>query len=462
MPNDILAIPEVLILIAGHLPPADLASACRTCRSWFVPFAGQLWRSIEPDQWTHGALTIALPRYSTFIRELRCSRFTRLEALGPECTHLALLRAPEVTPDNLDLLQAVLVRNQNIEDLWLTFDSKMPVPVELFGAIAGLKKLRRLSIDALWVTSHDHVQHLLEHLPVLEFLHVESWAMPSLRETEAAVENRPRKSYDSPRAHQLQSLSVAGYLLMESIMRDLAFHFPRLRTLSLEGDCEDLYSGDTEAPLSLSQELSTRCPLLTDLSFKNTVCLGVHDLLTLLRSVPRLRRLSMFGINLSELEILHMLLHAQASEPRIWDFIEHIELRCHGHGPHRLEAAILQILYNFPALKRLSLPTATIDVDILAMCIQGHRPQPGIEGGWVCENLEELDLRITGPSKGWLRPRCIERLINEEQQEEMDGVGEDDGKQEVEDSARYNSFDTIVNYLRAQPKLRFHTVKFIQ
>ncbi|KAF9274225.1 hypothetical protein BGZ68_000857, partial [Mortierella alpina] len=258
MPSNILAIPEILILVAGHLPPADLASACRTCRGWFAPFAGQLWRSIEADQWTHGALTVALPRYSTFIRELRCSRFTSLEALGPECSHLALLRAPEVTPDNLVLLQAIVDRNQDIEDLWLTFEREMPVSIELLEAMAGLKKLRHLSIDASWAATHDHILHLLDHLPELESLRVESWIWPSLRETETALENRSQKSDALLRQHQLQYLSVAGNLHIGSILRDFAFHFPRLRVLTLEEDLEDLYSGDAVVTRRLSQEIRTR------------------------------------------------------------------------------------------------------------------------------------------------------------------------------------------------------------
>ncbi|KAF9940980.1 hypothetical protein BGZ67_006218 [Mortierella alpina] len=460
MPNDILTIPEVLILIAGHLPPADLASACRTCRSWFVPFAGQLWRSIEPDQWTHGALTRALPRYSTFIRELRCSRFTSLEALGSECTHLTLLRAPELTPDNLDLLHVVVNRNQDIEDLCLTFEQKMPVPVELLRAMASLRKLRRLSINAPWIASQTHIRHLLEHLPELESLRVESWAMPSLRDTETALENPPQKPDKSPKQHQLQSLSVAGNVHMESILRDFAFHFPRLKALTLEGDFENLFSGDAEATRRLPQEISTRCPLLTDLGFMNTVCLEPQDLRTLLSSVPGLRRLSVCG-NLSEERVIHILLLTRAQEPKILDHVEHIELRCHSHIPHRLEAAILQTLSDFPELKRLSLPAATIDADILAKSIQDLQLQPGLGDKWVCKNLEELSLRITGSHQDWIRSGVIDRSIDEEQQEDRDEGDKVDGGQDVEVSARYNSFDTIVNYLSTQPKLDFHSVKFI-
>ncbi|CAO3566607.1 unnamed protein product [Mortierella alpina] len=338
----------------------------------------------------------------------------------------------------------------------------MPAPLELLGALADLKKLRCLSIDASWVASHNHVLHLLERLPGLQSLRVESSTMPSLRDIETTLDDRHQNSDELPRQHQLQYLSVAGYLRMESILRDFAFHFPRLKALMLEGDFENLYSEDAEITRRLSQEISMRCPLLTDLGFKNVVCLDPQDLWTFLSSVTGLRRLSIRGMNLNDVQVMRILSVIRAQEPRVWDHIEHIELQCRSLIPPGLEDAILQTLSAFPMLKRLSLPAAIADADTMAKVIQARLLQAGLGGGWICKNLEELDLRITGPPIDWIRPGVVEGSIDGDQQKEVVEGDEVGGGQYVEVSARYNSFDTVVEYLRAQPKLNFQSVKFIQ
>ncbi|KAI7829707.1 hypothetical protein BC939DRAFT_499834 [Gamsiella multidivaricata] len=175
MADTIFDIPEICLLIAKHLSKNDLASACRVRRSWFAPFASELWRSIDPDQWTNHTFRSAFPRYSAFIRELRCGSLVPLDVLGLHCTQLTLLHVPGLL--SYPVLERALQSNPRIEELRLrAVVTKEDVQgiVEIFRTMVGMKMLKTLSFTHFKMPS-EALEYLLDHLSGLQSLEIDGW-----------------------------------------------------------------------------------------------------------------------------------------------------------------------------------------------------------------------------------------------------------------------------------------------
>ncbi|KAG0214036.1 hypothetical protein BGX28_002902 [Mortierella sp. GBA30] len=396
MASNNLEIPEILLHIARHLSPTELASACRTSRCWFVPFASELWRSIQFDQWTHGALTAALPRYSTFIRELHCPRFTELDRLGPQCTRLTLFKAPEITPHNLDLLTTILERNPDIGDLYLMFeynwDSRC-LPIGLIKALGKLTKLKTLKIEIPWRNSKV-LLYLLERLSGLESLTVTAAKMEPLLDLESALMADMHQAQGEPQQQQcqLRHLSIDHFPIVESILAAIG-PCPYLESLTLVDEFWIEHAAGSPSYVWRCQELGAHCPRLSELhlvgfSYLLEQELGDDKLTILLtEAFPRLRRFSAKDHYSVEADLLQCLLKAEAQLPGFKETLEHIEIEG-TQRPFEDCTPALDSLARLPALKTLSLASSHVHADVMELRLRGG-------DDWVCKDLEVLELAIT-------------------------------------------------------------------
>ncbi|KAG0253905.1 hypothetical protein BG011_006089, partial [Mortierella polycephala] len=442
---------EILLHIARYLAPADLATACRVCRSWFIPFAGELWRSIHPDQWTHGALAVALPRYSVFIQQLRCSRFVVLDQLGPECRQLNLFMAPDITLENVDLIKAILERNPGLEDLELIFEMRKPDIAkmnEVLEIVSGMSRLKRLLLDGLMATPEWIEQQLLGRMPQLQALVLYLYANtadPSRRTLEQH-EYGQQPQQTSPKEQPLvmsplRSLSIECSVDTLSILRQITRLTPELELLSLAEICYN------DQPLlmspelaQLAQDLPLQCPRLDQLHLVHN-SMDKAGLTCLLRSgFPNLR--VFYGIPVTPL--LSIVLDTLVQTPAYQFTLEEVEitkplLMCESAASS--STVILQMLRTFPRLRKVSLNRCVIDAEEMVYGAghghghgHGHGNEDvqddavtvavaGSEGSsnnnnnadiqyppnWVCHDLEVLEVTIKGPTAGWVPRGYITR-----------------------------------------------------
>ncbi|KAG0366250.1 hypothetical protein BC939DRAFT_447183 [Gamsiella multidivaricata] len=462
----IFDIPEINLQIAKHLPPADLASACRVCRSWFVPFASQLWRSIQPDQWTHGALTDALPRYSVFVRQLRCSLFVNLDTLGPECTRLTLFKAPRLNHSAFPVLKRILESNPDIEELTLISDfgmSAIQLTMETIRIVAGLAKMRKLVLMD-FVAPRGALEYMMEKLPRLEALSIEGWEdLPPLSQEvdpatgavvlsgameEEVSDMTEQFGRDSEQQHQQQGQRQLRYLSMdefqdgyESVLR-IVRHTPLLEHLSLtqtRASAIDL----TISPqlVQLCQQLRSHCPRLDQLSL-NYISVDIGGLEYLLMAFPRMRKLAVNNVYLPQLALLSMLLNQDALQ----ESLEDIRIADIGAIVDTLASSmLLALLRKFKKLKRVSLPFHIIEAEDMI------RSDGEFKEELTCRNLEVLEVSIIGPNKSWAPP---------EAHAEGDLDTDDEDENQEEQPREYELYDAVMKRLDALPKLDKNTIRF--
>ncbi|KAF9584493.1 hypothetical protein BGW38_006249 [Lunasporangiospora selenospora] len=196
--DTVLQMPEILLHIARFLPPSDQAQCSRVCRRWFAPFASELWRFIQPDQFTHEALVEALPRYSSFIRQLRCGTYDSLQRLSSDCTQLTVLVAPGIYQGNIKSISAILERNPGLEELEIRNQGGLHLGDRLDFLLLIASKLAS-SLKSLDIRNfrmpHGVLAHILESLLQLESLGLESWSeytLTSKSELEGVFSTLPK------------------------------------------------------------------------------------------------------------------------------------------------------------------------------------------------------------------------------------------------------------------------------
>ncbi|KAF8927006.1 hypothetical protein BGZ47_002422, partial [Haplosporangium gracile] len=413
---------EVLIQVSEYLNPADLASACCVNRTWFNPFASKLWRSIHKDQFSQEALLDALPRYSVFVRELHCSRFAKLDRLGPECTRLVVMEAPVLgpAPGRRDgWAVEILERNPDLEEVSVWFPNRYEATKQLMrviGIVVRMKKLRRLYIDG-FMAPEWALEYLLEMLPGLEELSIELWqANPDavldsdfvawrmqrmvLQDTGDQDDAGPT-STSSAMAPATSAITLAASLSAEALssavttstttatistaetstprqlrrlsLVDIEFSFeyflrlvqdyPLLESIVLEGSDESAHfrPGESSSFIPFCEQLRILCPRLDQLSLKS-VEINNDGLEYLLSAFPRLKRLAIANTPMVDSEILQILL----DRPGYSETLEDIELT-HDFSTGPSAAATLEVLRRFHRLRRLRVTYGTI---MLAPLIQ--------------------------------------------------------------------------------------------
>ncbi|KAG0320429.1 hypothetical protein BGZ99_004516 [Dissophora globulifera] len=445
--RSILEVPEICFHIARYLAPADLALACRVSRSCFIPFASTLWRSIKPDQWTDGALGQALPRYSHFIRQLRFPLYIRLDDLELEYTRLVLFRAPMIKSSTVSLINGILRRNPDIEDLCIQCDSPQAIfeaLAETMRIVAGMDKLKKLVMSGFNDTMPNTLDFLLNRLPKLEILGLSEWhhgEHPGLAldlETGHLVPKKEGKSEDEkpgeeeeeeaggevdgqwmmdeplppqyqyqrqkqqrsvPRA--LRILEVSGpYCSFQTALR-VASYSPLLNRLQLAEDLmRQVWPMDIEV---FAQQLSVFCPQLDELDLFDTELDGdgVSDLLT---AFPRLRCLYATHPGPAPFRFLRCINEFQ---PVFGATLEVIELVRSRDRPQSMSTCteILIMLSSFSNLRKVHLKDFFVFAeDLVALdMVQGSGDGvPNRYFSFACKDLEVLELIIMGPNNRWV------------------------------------------------------------
>ncbi|KAG0294630.1 hypothetical protein BGZ97_005037 [Linnemannia gamsii] len=393
---------EVLIHVSEYLNPADLANACCVARAWFIPFASQLWRAIQRDQFSQEALIEALPRYSIFVRELHCSRFARLDRVGPECTRLCIIEAPVLGPaqgrqDGWAI--EILERNPDLEEVSVWFPNRVEATRQLMrfiGIVVRMKKLKRLRIDG-FMAPDGALEYLLEMLPGLEELTIELWQPNpdavldpdfvewqkqriALEDTEdrddadaeqlstptpavsAATSARPASTSgtslavttttgtsasSSPR--QLRRLSLIEIEFSFEEFLNLVRDYPLLESIVLEGSDESAHFRPRESPnlIPFCEQLGVLCPRLDQLSLKSMV-INTDGLKYLLSAFPRLKCLTLALTPMCDGDILQILLN----HPGYSSTLEEIELT-HDTPSRPSNVETLEVLRRFHRLRKL-------------------------------------------------------------------------------------------------------------
>ncbi|KAF9180819.1 hypothetical protein BGZ51_005892 [Haplosporangium sp. Z 767] len=507
---------ETLLHIAQYLAPADLATACQVCRSWFIPFAGELWRSIQQDQWTHGALTVALPRYSVFIQQLRCSRYVSLDQLGPECRQLNLFKTPDITPENVDLIKAILERNQGLEDLELMIEmnkSDIAKMNEILGIVSGMSRLKRLLLDGLMATPEWIEQQVLGGMPQLQTLVLDMYSNTALitdppqwtlEQHEHGQQPQQAPTKEQPLVMSpLRSLSIDGSDDMLNILARITRLCPELESLSLS---ETRYG---ERSLRMSPELTQvaeglplQCPRLDQLHLIHN-SMDEAGLTCLLRSgFPNLRVFYAIRIFPQTSTILDILIHTPAYQLTLEE-VEITKPPFMDRNAASISTMVLQMLKTFPKLRKLSLKRCVIDAEemvygarqgdssesvqdsaanVAASGSEGSNNNDNINTGirhpsnWVCHDLEILEAIIEGPVAGWAPRGYITRKnygkVDDDSDYDNNNGNSSDENGDIRDAAtscdergsnrrrNYDMFYRIKAQLDTLPKLDVSGVTF--
>lgn len=401
-PNDtvvthtIFKIPEIIALIALHLPPADLASAARISRNWLYPCASELWRQILEDQSMWTSLTDALPQYSNFVRELSCSRFFDLARIGTYCSHLVLFRPPIIDVNNIDLFIEILIRNKNIKTLALSFQNPEGILDKVATVLDMVMTLSLISLEVdNVVVATGTLRRILDSSHTLEHLGISRW-----RESQALSAIPSIPSSRNPHCPRLDTLVVSSLHDPITLVLTVAKSAPNLESLSFS-DMDEPFQTLFLSPVlaDFSAELKASCPHLNDL----TLCRNAHNidgLNLLLDAFPGLR--SIHAEEDSDTAcVLQVLAHHSLGHP----FLETIVLFSQSPLMHTWASiALNHILLEKRVLKDIRLKNYFIN----KLALDLHT-------GWACADLERFEVsfaKFFSPSVSAAERQRIEDLFH--------------------------------------------------
>ncbi|GJJ78487.1 hypothetical protein EMPS_10846 [Entomortierella parvispora] len=278
-----LEIPELLALIARHLEKPDLAAACRVNKSWFVPFAEQLWRSLQFQDISEsgGKLLQSLPRYAIYVYTICFPSYCDLSQLilTPDLSHLTSLTFFEVPYESQAVIQDILRQNPLLD--YLTIELGIDIPEEkeakardMVKTMLRLKRLETLSFRNNWVTSK-LLESLVWGLPKLSYFCFQTIEFRPHIEEKLEAEGVPDEDdEDYLEADELVAFQLQRPLLLEMVkmkspgrlfgsMVKILQSSPLLTRLewSESEEHNDLFDADLRF---LTQAVHKSCPKLED------------------------------------------------------------------------------------------------------------------------------------------------------------------------------------------------------
>ncbi|KAG0368314.1 hypothetical protein BGZ54_002228 [Gamsiella multidivaricata] len=355
----------VCLLIAKHLPQPDLARACCVSRHWLVTFASVLWRSIHADHKNYHIFCTAFPRYSVYIRELRCSQGVKLDYLGYQCTQLVVFEAPLLSLTKLNDIKQVLESNRSIEDLSLSSsmiyrDMNLDMEtvcvqqtMEILRLVAGMGNLRRLSLTGFQAPP-GALEYLLEQRYDLRSLRIVRWehrqcpgrgvdpvtgllmshaaaaVLASATELGQLEQQQQQQQQQQQRApqRQLRSLHLQGYPDGHEFVLKIVRRTPLLEQLSLAQSWTHnqriFISPQVE---QFCQQLKSYCPCVKELRLDQTT-LCPDSFKYLLSAFPRLRRFEALEVFHTRHDYFEILIDQES----LWESLE--EVRTPDYGFH--------------------------------------------------------------------------------------------------------------------------------
>ncbi|KAF9966173.1 hypothetical protein BGZ70_003089 [Mortierella alpina] len=258
--HSVFATPELVLLLAEHLNPHDLAQCIGVCKDWSRQFEHILWSNVCLQKHRCDSLrtTLNSPMKAALIRNLPLIRtlkilfasssllqlFTHGSINDPStrCNNLTRLEIEDISSDHFDLasqhLTALLDLNHRLTTLELPFES-----LDNGAALASLSKLKtleRLSVGSMNDYESEQVLPFLRAclpLPKLTHLHFDLdlfWTDldKDTRDLKAIIKRAMRARFSqNPRATKITALRLPSkyndldnplpLLLLESNLLDL-------------------------------------------------------------------------------------------------------------------------------------------------------------------------------------------------------------------------------------------------
>lgn len=448
MTTTIIDLPEILLNIAIHLTPADLAQACRVSRGWFVPFASQLWRSIQQHQWTDGNLRSALPRYAVFVRELYCHPYLASDALGVQFNQLTLFWAPRLVPNNMETVDQILKHNPDIQDLSLSF----ALPEECAGWVHGviqtvgrMTKMKRLSLGELLAAPGD-LGSLLDQLPGLESLTLEDCGyifLPLMESDPADIPADSAKQSKHPQeSRQLQSLQMHGNKDCFELIHEIARRSPLLEQLAL-------VNGDLRMSSELRRfalALGSYCQHLDQLAIRGCN-MNVAGLAQLLFAFPSLRRFQVMDVPMRHGNVLKFLSQHKSCRESLEEVSVSVGYtQSYLEGSVDVTVSVLTLLQEFPKLRKVYLRQCCIPATKFVAYREFYNSFV------ASRDLEVLEITFIGPRKSW-----VPAEVHSEEAHRYWGSSGDDNADETPDHSLYSE---IMEAIHRQPRLDASAIRF--
>ncbi|KAK3823085.1 MAG: hypothetical protein J3Q66DRAFT_330808 [Benniella sp.] len=446
MTRTIFDLPEILLSIAIHLAPADLAQACCVSRGWFVPFASKLWYSIQQDQWTDGNLLLALPRYAVFVRELRCPLYLPSNSLGHLFSQLTLFSAPRLIHDNQDTITQILKRNPNIQSLSLSFDSPRSYErmiIDVFQTVSGMTKLKELKLREL-VFAPGNLGSLLDQLLLLESLTLEKCGHEYPATNPEEIPEDTVSQLEHPRqGQQLRSLQMDGNLDCFEIILEIAWRSPLLERLVLVNmTTYDLMISSRLA--WYARNLGSQCQHLDQLVISGCE-VNAGGLVCLLSAFPKLKKLQVMDVPMKHSHVLRSLINHK----RCRDILEEVSIEKsenHLEGSLSVTTSVLALLAKFKKLRKVHLRQCRV----LAPTVIFYQRRYG--SIVASKDLEVLEITLTGPRKSWV-PAEVQSM-------DAHTHWTSSGDADVDEKPDHSIYHEIMEGVRRLPKLDSSTIRF--
>ena len=449
--NHPLDTPEILSLIAAVLPRTDLANACAVAKSWFRPFASQLWRSIQPLDFEKRAFVRALPRYQGLVRELVCPLICPVLSRLLHFRSLTAFSPPKVQKDSAEALLSV-IQNQraSLEQLNLQLDDVPNLPDMALQAVSTLSRLRSLFLTG-YCFDPIGIEFILDHIPTLQELHV-------VQESGANLSNLKFQPKFLRQWAKERGKKKASYRLRSFGFETLECSFyPLISIVESSADLEQLVIKDWKCSLNvqlvrvgcqeLAHTLRQSCPRLKDLQLgcrwiqiqEFCYLLGLERSMSELAQlatanpIPRmalqnrwlaLRSLHVFSdhhgdnVGINGGEILNAVLRGRDTLAKTLEelVINHTVL-----DEQDLTGMVVDLLCQFKKLRIFKGGAAMVRVRHLFL-LDPFQRQPAhlLEDGsrglglkpWACQDLEFLQVNFVDPYDGWF-PLLLDRLFSD-------------------------------------------------
>ena len=429
-----LHVPEILVSIGHHLPREDFLRAVLVCKSWHTILVPLLWHTLTiPHHWRlkmmeHNDTFIGFPdpsifkAYAHLVRSLNCNNIDyHLHYLVPGCNQLTELEVVDLSMGTLPLLK---LNTATLTSIKFKREHDELLRMKPFGILEFLKAMNECPfLDQLWLEDFE-----VERPPIDKRSHRGS--ATQRRRTQHAAEGG--EIFRSP--EDLAASITVFYEIVQRLSRlDLVRNviltpppsrsqvFYRLRRLALLGctmsyrdqlqlvsQCQYLthlrleFKRDSEHldPEELALiELDVNCPRITHLDLSWST-LQDQEIATLLRYIPRLISFRAQRTNVGEKTIQLLTgIHSKVKD-QLWEldlvdarimqspWIQQLLCSCSGLRRFRATEMNAREIVNAAVTRALA--------DPVPGSTESSSSSLSSSGSWVCLQLQELQLSISG------------------------------------------------------------------
>ncbi|KAG0368311.1 hypothetical protein BGZ54_002225 [Gamsiella multidivaricata] len=421
MSKSIFNIPEILIHIAKHLSPADLARACRV---------------LEPTNFS------------------------------------ILKRVLESNPAIKELSLTLRIYAADVQQT-----------AKLIRVITGMRMMKKLALKNFKVLPRT-IEYLLEQLPDMQLLSLTCWEeflpdldvdstagiiMPTSTNGAAASAEAMAKAKLERHTNQQERQSQLRYFHLEDCKDDYSYLFRVTRFCPLLEHLSHLEGYHSQSSLRTSREmeefyqhLKVHCPRLSEFRLRCyywNSSIDLEGLEYLILLFPTLKLLDIHSRCTRKEEILATIIRLEF----LHESLEDIRLVDFDRVPNvATSTLILTLLGTMKQLKRFSMPLGAID------SMEMVRHTGTFDGVFACRELEVLEVPIIGPDADWA-PRCVYSVNDIPPNDRYDAlrdfgfIDQDESEPCPPSSPRpasYELYDAVMEQLDTLPMLDKSTVRF--